>query len=97
MIPRSCLVNENKSSISIAVLTLITEAWLGLGLGLGVGLTLVCSEERCNGALVPHSDKQRPGQHDEDDCKDVPSFRHLQDWLGPQLLVTWAAARSGEG
>lgn len=54
-------------------------------------------EQGGDGALVPHGDQQRPGQHDEDDGKDVPSLRHLQGWLGPQLLITWAAAtRSGE-
>lgn len=54
----------------------------------GWGLTLVRGEQGRDGALVPHGDEQRPGQHDEDDCKDVPSLRHLQGWLGPQLLIT---------
>ena len=66
---------------------LIIEAWLGPGQEVE-GLTLVCGEQRRDGALVPHGDKQCPGQYDEDDRKDVPSFRHLQGWLGPQLLVT---------
>lgn len=85
--PPSFLVNEN-NSIGTVCLTLTTDTCWGRAGDRGAWLTLVCCEQRRNGALVPHGDKQRPGQHDEDDCKDVPSFRHLQGWLGPQLLVT---------
>lgn len=63
--------------------------------GSGVGLTLVHSQQRREAALVPDGDEQRPGKHDEDNRKDVPSLRHLQGWLHPQLLITWAMARSG--
>ena len=62
----------------------------------GAGLTLACGEQGCDGALVPHGDQQCPGEHDEHDGEDVPSLRHLQGWLGPQLLVSWAAAAEGE-
>lgn len=74
----------------MAVVILITEAGLGdgTGAGQGQGLTLMRGQQRCDGALVPHCDEQRPGQYDENDRKDVPSFRHLQGWLDPQLLVT---------
>lgn len=65
--------------------------------GSGVGLTLVHGQQRREAALVPDGDEQRPGKHDEDNGKDVPSLRHLQGWLHPQLLITWAMARSGWG
>lgn len=65
--------------------------------GSGVGLTLVHGQQRREAALVPDGDEQRPGKHDEDNGKDVPSLRHLQGWLHPQLLITWAMATSGGG
>lgn len=67
---------------------LTEETGLGTRQGGQAGLTLVHSEQRCKSALVPDSDEQSPGQHDEDDRKDVPSLRHLQGWLCPQLLIT---------